>query len=135
MAGSISEYPPLLTWWLQGRVYIRISPLNIRLSPPADLVAAGQGLHAGSVGAAYHALLLVGPGRLLVLTLDLEQEAVLTTEGDLVTASSGAGGDILTILPVSLSSSSSRWCGGPGGGSWGSRRYCWNLRSMPMPAN
>ena len=55
-------------------------------------MAAGQGLHAGSVGAAYHALLLVGPGRLLVLTLDLEQEAVLTTEGDLVTASSGAGG-------------------------------------------
>lgn len=42
----------------------------------------------------------------------------------------------LTILPVSLPSSSSRWCPWPlvlAGGSWGNLRYCWNLRRSPNP--
>ena len=43
----------------------------------ADLVAAGQGLHARSVCPAHHTLLLLTTGRLLVLTIDFTKEIVL----------------------------------------------------------
>ena len=43
----------------------------------ADLVTAGQGLHARSVGPAHHTLLLLTTGRLLVLTIDFTKEIVL----------------------------------------------------------
>ena len=43
----------------------------------ADLVTAGKGLHARSVGPAHHTLLLLTTGRLLVLTIDFTKEIVL----------------------------------------------------------
>ena len=48
----------------------------------ADLVAAGQGLHAGSVCPAHHTLLLLTTGRLLVLTIDFTKEIVLDDKGN-----------------------------------------------------
>ena len=46
----------------------------------ADLVTAGQGLHARPVGPAHHALLLLTTGSLLVLTIDFTKEIVLHKE-------------------------------------------------------
>ena len=48
----------------------------------ADLVAAGQGLHARSVCPAHHTLLLLTTGRLLVLTIDFTKEIVLDDKGN-----------------------------------------------------
>ena len=78
---------------------------ELRLVNTADLVAAGQGLHARSVCPAHQTLLLLTTGRLLVLTIDFTEEIVLDNKGIISLCVESLS---LTILPVSLPSSSSR---------------------------